>query len=133
MKQLKSTGSVVYNIGYHIVWIPKYRKRILWGIYKNKIQEYLLEKCVKLDVIPEVYEIMPDHIHIFIKCKPNHNISLIVGQLKGYTSFKLRGEFPCLKKYKALWTPSYFCESVGCINEDTVVKYINNQWVNYRK
>lgn len=129
----KSNGSI-YNIGYHVIWPPKFRKSILKGKFKYIIQSALLDKSVELDITLEKYEIMPDHIHLFIKCKPSHKISNIVKHLKGYSSFILRSSFPSYrKKYKALWSPSYYCESVGHISENTIKKYIENQWINLKK
>jgi putative transposase len=73
-------------------------------------------------------EIMPDHIHIFIKCSPIHSPHFIVQQFKGRSSHTLRQEFPFLKtRLPTLWTRSYFAESVGCISEEVVKKYIENQ------
>ena len=61
-------------------------------------------------------EVMPNHIHIFLKCTPKHVITEIVRNLKGYTSFMLRKEFPYLYRYPSLWTRSYYCESVQLKN-----------------
>ena len=72
---------------------------------------------------------MPDHIHLFIKCTTQHNISEIVKHLKGYTSFKVREKYPQYRKYKHFWSRSYYCESIGHISEDTVKKYIDDQWL----
>lgn len=73
---------------------------------------------------------MPDHVHLFIKCTPNHKISDIVKQLKGYSSYVLRKAFPIYRtKYKSLWAPSYYCETIGHISENTIKKYINDQWM----
>jgi len=55
---------------------------------------------------------MPDHIHLFCKSKPGLSISSLVKHLKGYTSFKLRQTFPFLKKFKSLWAPTYYCETI---------------------
>ncbi len=77
----------------------------------------------------ENIDIMPDHIHIFIKCYINTiSISKIVQYLKGYSSFMLRKRFPFLKKYKALWTPSYYYETIGHISQKTIKRYINNPY-----
>ena len=114
----------VYNISYHIVWIPKYRKKILVGELKDRLIYYLFDKATSIGISIEEYEVMSDHIHLFIKGTPTLSISFIVNQLKGYSSFKLRNEFPYLKKYKSLWTNSYFCETIGHISEQTVKKYI---------
>ena len=76
---------------------------------------------------------MPDHIHIFIKCQSlKHTIPSIVHMLKGSTSFKIRKRYPFLKKYRAFWSPSYFCETIGNMSENVIRKYIQNQKVNLK-
>ena len=117
----------VYNISYHIVWIPKYRKRILKNDIKKALILYLFEKASQLNISIDAYEIMDDHVHLFIKSNPSLPISFIVQQLKGYTSYMLRKQFPSLKRYKSLWTHSYFVETIGLISEKTVKKYIEMQ------
>ena len=114
----------VYNISYHIIWIPKYRKHILKDEIRIAVKKYLFEKAHMLKISIEAYEIMDDHIHLFIKSRPDLTISYIVQQLKGYTSYKVRKEFPILKRYKSLWTHSYFAETIGLISEKTVKRYI---------
>lgn len=121
---------LVYNISYHIIWIPKYRKAILNGIIKDRLIFYLFEKALSIQISIIEYEIMNDHVHLFIKSNPSLSISYIVNQLKGYSSFKLRNEFPILKRYKSLWTRSYFCETIGLISEKTIRKYIRMQTKN---
>jgi len=121
----------VYNVGYHIIWVTKYRAQILTGAFATNIEKSLLVKAEQLEVTLEKYEIMPDHIHLFIKCTPHHQISEVIRQLKGYSSYILRKTYPKYrKKYKHLWSPSYYCETVGHISEATVKKYIDNQWEN---
>ena len=79
----------------------------------------------------DTMEVMPDHIHIFLKGSPIIPIHLIVKNLKGKSSRVLRQEFPHLKKrLPCLWTRSYYCETIGCINEETIKKYIENQKFN---
>ena len=134
MSRFQRRNKTVYNVGYHIIWVPKYRKSILQGKFKTIIENALLEKAKELKITIEKYEIMPDHIHIFVKCTPNHRVSDIVRHLKGYSSYKLRSEYPKYRtQYKSLWTPSYYCESVGHISERTVKKYIEDQWIVAKK
>lgn len=128
MSRFKRNNRTVFNINYHIIWIPKYRRKILIGKVKNTVESALLEKSKQLGIVLEKYEIMPDHIHIFIKCNPNIKISEIVGQLKGYSSYMARKNHPKLNYIKHLYAPSYYCESIGHISEDTIKKYINDQW-----
>ena len=109
------------------MWIPKYRKRILFGLIETSFKKLLREKILSLGLNSEVIECMPDHVHLFIKSYPNCNIPFIVKMLKGFTSRRLRQELPQLKKFKHLWAPGYFCETIGNITEKTVIRYINNQ------
>jgi putative transposase len=113
----------VYNLGYHLIWCTKYRKKIL----DYKLRDLFIEKAEKIGVFIEVMEIMPDHVHLFVKTNQNNSPSFIVKELKGYSSHNLRKEFPYLKSLKSLWTHSYYCESVGCISENTIKRYIENQ------
>ena len=126
MSRIKSKHKV-FNISYHVIWIPKYRKHILKDKIKESIQKYLFEKALELKINIETFEIMDDHIHLFIKSRPDLAISYIVQQLKGYTSYKVRKDFPILRKYKSLWTHSYFIETIGLISENTVKRYIEMQ------
>ncbi len=70
---------------------------------------------------------MPDHVHLFINASPTINIIKIINQLMGFSSYCIRRKYIYLNKYKALWVPSYFLESIGYISEQTVIKYIENQ------
>ena len=74
---------------------------------------------------------MPDHI--FIRLKQNHiSKSKMVQILKGYSSYIIRKKYNFMKKYKALWSPSYFIESIGNMSEHVIKKYINNQKINVK-
>jgi len=128
MKKLKHNIASVVNIGYHIVWCPKYRRKVLTGKIESRLKEILPQIAEDMECIIEKMEVMPDHIHIFLRGTPILPIHLIVKNLKGKSSRILRSEFPSLKsKLPNLWTRSYYCETIGCINEETVKKYIENQ------
>ena len=125
MGRFKRSNHSKHNINYHVIWIPKYRRKILIGDIKQKAIDGLIEKAKQLDVEIVKYEIMPDHLHLFIKCKPDMNISKIIGQLKGYSSYVVNKN---CNRSGSLWSPSYYCESIGHISEKTIIKYINDQW-----
>ena len=73
-------------------------------------------------------EVMPDHVHLFVKTPPTLAPHYVVQQLKGYTSRLLRHEYPQLRsRLPTLWTRSYYVESVGHISEDMVKRYIEDQ------
>lgn len=123
-----TSRSAVYNIGYHLIWCTKYRKRVLVDGIDKRLKELLREKAKELNVKIEKMEVMPDHVHLFVKCEPTDNPQWIVKNLKGYSSKFLREEFPQLKKrLPCLWTRSFYCESVGHISETAVKKYIEDQ------
>ena len=123
-----SSSHCVYNLGYHIVFCPKYRRKVLVDGIDERLKELLKEKAQELGITIESMEVMPDHVHLFIRNKPTYAVHFVVNQLKGYSSVKLRKEFPKLKsRLPTLWTRFYFVESVGHISEDTMKKYIENQ------
>lgn len=127
-KRWKTNEGCVYNIGYHIIWCPKYRRKVLVNGIDERCKELLLEKSAVNGWEIEKIEVMSDHIHIFLKATPSDSIAHIVSQLKGYTSFKLREEFPLLKsKLPSMWTRSYYVETIGHISEQTISKYIEEQ------
>ena len=122
------SNKATFNLGYHIIWCPKYRRKVLVDDIETRLKQLLPEIATSLECSIETMEIMPDHVHIFVKCSPVHSPHYIVQQLKGHSSRILRQEFPKLKtRLPTLWTRSYFAESVGHISEETVKNYINEQ------
>ena len=127
VKYMRNTN--VYNVGYHLIFCPKYRKPYLFKFHQI-IKKQFLKTAKKLQF--EI-DIMPDHIHLFIKCgNLTHSVSSIVHMLKGSSSHFIRKKYPFLKKYKAFWSPSYFCESIGNMSENVIRKYIQNQKINLK-
>ena len=124
----RTSNKAVYNLGYHLIWCPKYRRPVLEGEIDSRLRELLMQRASDLGISIEQMEIMPDHLHLFIKSSPVHAPHFIVQQLKGHTSRILRREFKTLRtRIPTLWTRSYYCESVGHISEDTVRRYIEEQ------
>lgn len=117
----------IFNIGYHLIWCPKYRRKVFIGKVEERLKELLLIKARELQINIDTMEVMPDHLHLFVKANPTLPPHYIVQQFKGVTSNKLRKEFPELMKMPTLWTRSYYCESVGHISEKTIKKYIEDQ------
>ena len=98
------------------------------GEIEKRLKELLYQKAEEIDVNIEDIEIMPDHIHMFVKTSPVASPHWVVQQLKGYTSRIMRKEFKELRsRLPTLWTRSYYVESVGHISEKTVKKYIEEQ------
>ena len=120
--------TTVYNIGYHIIWCPKYRRKVLVDAVEEMLKLLLYKKAYEIGISIEEMQIMPEHVHLFVKALPTASPHWIVQQMKGYTSHELRMQFPSLKtRLPTLWTRSYYIESCGHISEDTVRKYIEEQ------
>lgn len=123
-----NSNTSVYNLGYHIIWCPKYRRKVLINEIENKLKEIIITKCNELDCYVHELNIMPDHVHLFVKTKPTIAPHFLIQQIKGLSSRILRNEFKELKrKMPSMWTRSYFIESVGHISQETIEKYIQEQ------
>jgi len=126
--EVRVQAHVAYRLSYHIVWIPKYR----WKILKPGVASYLKKIIVSYlaDNIPDVqleeFNAQPDHVHILIVIPPKYAISTIVQKLKSHTSLKLKQNFDYLKPRPAVWSTGYFVSSVG-IDEHAIKKYIRFQ------
>lgn len=128
MSRWKTSKTAVFNLSYHLIWCPKYRRKVLVGDIKDRLLKLILEKAEELQLEIVEANIQPDHIHLFVRSKPIHSPQFIVGQLKGHTSRILRKEFSTLRtRIPTLWTRSYYVDSVGKLNEYTIRKYIQEQ------
>lgn len=115
-------------MGYHLIWCPKYRRPILTDKIAKRLEQLLKIKAEEIGISIGKLQIMPDHVHLFVKASPTAAPHWIVQQFKGFTSRILRQEFPELKsRLPTLWTRSYYCESIGHISETTVSRYIEEQ------
>ena len=120
----------VYSLQYHIVWVTKYRKPIFLGSIESEVRQYLLETMQSLEMRPLAMEVMPDHIHLLVDCKPQIRLSDAVKILKGNTARWLFLKHPELKKQLwggHLWNPSYFAATVSERTLEQVTQYINSQ------
>jgi putative transposase len=127
-ERYKRNAGCVFNIKYHLVWCPKYRKEVLTSNIAARLKELLNFKAQQLGVEIEVMEIQPDHVHVFITGQPTEAIQYIVNQLKGYSSHILRSEFAELRaKLPCLWSRSYYVGTVGYVSEAAIKKYIERQ------
>lgn len=126
--EYKSNNNVVYSCKYHVVWCPKYRRKVLVNGVDVRLKNLIAEICQekKIDIIE--MEIMPDHVHLLMEVDPQFGIHKAVKQIKGYTSRVLRQEFASLRsRLPSLWTNSYFVSTVGGAPLAAVKQYIENQ------
>ena len=119
-----------HKIMYHIVWLPKYRKRVLKGKLAERI-ESLLRECAEINAWQVVeLNIQPDHIHMLIQLRPNISVSKAVQLFKGKSSRIIRKEFPGLIEFywgDSFWVDGFFVETVGQVSLDKIKEYIKAQ------
>lgn len=136
ISSVKTGSHCKHNINYHIVWIPKYRKKILIGNVVPFLKKIIGEQCIELGLEMLALEVMPDHIHLFVSATPTHLPCEIVRKLKGGTSHRARQTFSDLnylgykihyKKFKFLWARGYYIGSAGHVSQDAVKRYILEQ------
>ena len=132
-EEYKSGAHCTYLIQYHIVWCPKFRFSVLKGSIEESLKEILQEICERYDYEINTLEVMPDHIHIFIKAKQTVAPCDIVRTLKSISAIELFKKYPELKRYYSrcgvLWSRSYFISTVGNASAETIRKYIEEQKV----
>ena len=132
--QYKSNHNVVYSCKYHIVWCPKYRRKVLIQDVAIRLNELISSMCLELSVELIGMEIMPDHVHLLVDIAPQFGVHKFIKHVKGKTSRLLRQEFPHLKtKLPTLWTNSYFVSTVGGAPLAIVKQYIESQKTSQRQ
>ena len=120
----------VYSLQYHIVWCTKYRKKVLLDGIDNEIKDYLNDLAKEYSFSIMAMEVMRDHIHILVNCKPQFFPSDMIKILKGNTARWLFMKHPELKKQLwggHLWNPSYCIVTVSDRSYDQVKQYIDSQ------
>ena len=124
----KSNRNVVYSCKYHVVWCPKYRRRVLVNGVDERLKDIIREVCAEIHADLIEMEVMPDHVHLLVEVDPQYGIHRAVRLIKGRSSRLLRGEYPWLKsRLPTLWTNSYFVSTVGGAPLKTIRQYIENQ------
>ncbi|KQB33873.1 MULTISPECIES: IS200/IS605 family transposase [Acidiplasma] len=127
-KEYKSYDHLVFSCQYHVIFTPKYRRKVLVNGIDERLKELIIEKENDYGYKIIEMEVMPDHVHLLIDLKPRIDVIRCVNLIKGYTSHVLRDEFPVLRrKIPTLWTRSKFIASVGAVTLEVVEKYIEDQ------
>ena len=120
----------VYSLQYHIVWVTKYRKEIFVDEIRNDVMKYLHQTLQSLEIKVIAMEVIPDHIHLLVDCKPQLRLSDAIKILKGNTARWLFMNHPEVKQKLwggHLWNPSYFVVTVSDRSIDQIAEYISSQ------
>ena len=130
MNNYRKGSHSVFSIYLHLVWITKYRKKILSGDITQKARSLIRGICEKYQVEILKGHIAPDHIHLFVSIPQNLAVSKLMQQLKGRTSHAMINEFPLLRRQywgRHMWARGYFCCSSGNVTDDVIKQYIAQQ------
>ncbi len=130
MAEYRHSAHAVTDLKYHIVWITKYRHKVLRGDIAERAREMIRQICAAREVTIIRGTVSPDHLHILVSAPPQLSPSKLVQFIKGRSSRLLQREFPELRKRywgQHLWARGYFCASVGGVDDQTIREYIENQ------
>lgn len=130
MAEYKTGASTKHRLLTHLVWCPKYRRRVLIGKIARRLTDLFVQagEINDWDIIE--LNVQKDHVHMLIQTNPRESIASVVQKLKGGSSYIIRKEYPELEEFlwgDSFWCDGYFAESVGQVNEEVIRAYIKNQ------
>ncbi|NCP07153.1 MAG: IS200/IS605 family transposase [Flavobacteriales bacterium] len=130
MQHYRKTSHTVYDIKYHLVWITKYRKRVLTGVLAARVRSLIREICKANEVEIIKGHISSDHVHLFVSVPPHISVSKLMQYIKGKSSRKVMSEFKAISKMywgRHFWARGYFVVSSGTITDEMIMEYIEKQ------
>jgi len=130
MVEYRKSAHAVFDLKYHVVWITKYRYKVLRGRIAERARDLIRQICEAREVVIVRGAVSPDHIHMLLSAPAHLSPAKLVQYIKGRSSRRLQDEFPELRKRywgQHLWGRGYFCATVGAVDEKTIQEYIENQ------
>ena len=128
---VRRTKHAVYDLKYHLVWIPKYRKDVLSAEVSQHLKEVFQRIAEEYELRIDTMEVMGDHVHIFVEVPPRYSPAQVVQILKSVSAREVFKKFPKLRKQLwagEFWSDGYFVRSVGDkVTADIIRKYIEYQ------
>ena len=131
MSPVKRTRHSVYDLKYHIVWVPKYRKIVLQGSVAKRLKEVFQGIAERYEFEIDTMEVMEDHVHLFLSAPPRYAPAGIVQIMKSISAKMVFREFPEIKEQLwggDLWSNGYFVRSTG----DKVTSEVVRQYIRYQ-
>lgn len=138
MPEERTTRHSHYNLNYHLVFTPKYRKHTFFGEVREKLMQVFRNTCAERDWQILGMEVLSDHVHLFVSVPPKWSPSDVAKILKGVSARRILQEYPKLRQRSRhsaklgrgsghLWTPSFYVGSAGNISSDVIQRYIQDQ------
>ena len=128
--EMDAGAHTVHNLHYHVVWVPKYRRRLLEGRAGLRAEQVIRHVAGEYGFTVDTLKVSPDHIHLLVRLQPRQGIADAVRTLKSITARTLFQEFPELKRHLwkgSLWADGYCANTVGGLNLDAVRRYIQQE------
>ena len=129
MKDWKSQAHVKWECKYHVVILPKYRKKVLYGKVRRRIGEILRDLCRQKGIKIEEGKLLPDHIHMLLSVAPKYSFAMTMGYLKGKSAVRIHRELLKTKGTlfgRTFWARGYCVSTVG-LDEQQIRQYIKEQ------
>ncbi len=127
-KKYYSADHLKYSCQYHVIFCPKYRRKVFKEEHQKRLKEIFLDVADKWEFNIIEMEIMEDHVHLLLECNPRFGIMKCIHKLKGISSNLMFKEFDDIRsKLPTVWTRSAFISTVGTVSLDAVKKYIEDQ------
>jgi len=123
----RRTNKTVYSARYHLIWCPKYRRRVLVGQVETRLKEIIEQVVASVEGEMIGLEVMADHVRLLVELPPGAHLPAVLQRLKGRSSRLLRQEFPHLRRLPTLWRWSWFVSTVGGAPLEVVRRYVENQ------
>ena len=131
MTKYRTTETTVYCCKYHIIFCPKYRRKVLREPIAERFKQIVMSMQDEQNFYVLGMEVMPDHVHMLLDIDPTIGVNVVVARIKGKTAHILNREIPELtRKLPTLWTRSKFIATVGSVSLEVVKKYIEEQKTN---
>ena len=130
MSDYRHGSHTVFSIHLHIVWITKYRHKVLRGEVAERVRAIVREECQKAGVDILQGHISPEHVPVMVSILPHITISRLVQRMQGQSSYRLLAEFPQMRKRfwgRHVWARGYFCRSSGNVTDEVIKAYIAQQ------
>ena len=128
MKDFDSLSHVRWECKYHVIWIPKYRRKVIFGDLRKKVGRILRELCEQKNIDMLEGHAMEDHVHLCLSIPPKYSVAYTVGFLKGKSAVRIHRELLQQRRMSGLhfWATGYWVSTVGR-DENAVRKYIREQ------
>lgn len=134
MEYYRTASHTKFDNKYHLVWVTKYRKKVLSGQIGLRARDIIRQICENYDTEIIRGNVSPDHVHLLASIPPKYSVSEVIKNIKGRSSRMLQEEFPQLGKVywgNHFWAIGYFCVTSGNITDEMIIKYIEEQGYNH--